>query len=156
MDEWMYRSIFPCPCRFTPGEIAPGTHWIGVSVDPRAGLDDVEKRKFLTRPLCRPACSQSLYRLSCPGFSHWWRIKRHSWVGLKMSGSGYNSIKVSLRLLLTLVRQAKQIRPSEMSRGIRCSCCSNQSTSMNVSFYQLEKTGLVQHVERRIRNPLKS
>jgi hypothetical protein len=40
-------------------------------VDPRAGLDDVEKRKFLTlpalelRPLGRPARSQSLhiYRL---------------------------------------------------------------------------------------------
>jgi hypothetical protein len=42
-------------------------------VDPRAGLDDVEKRKFLTlpafglRPLGRPARSQSLYRLSYPG-----------------------------------------------------------------------------------------
>jgi hypothetical protein len=37
------------PCRFTPGEIAPGTHWIGW-VSPRAALDDVEKRKFLTLP----------------------------------------------------------------------------------------------------------
>jgi hypothetical protein len=42
-------------------------------VDPRAGLDDVEKRKFLTlqglelRRLGRPARSQSLYRLSYPG-----------------------------------------------------------------------------------------
>jgi hypothetical protein len=40
----------------------------------RAGLDDVEKRKFLTlpglelRPLVRPARSQSLYRLRYPGF----------------------------------------------------------------------------------------
>jgi hypothetical protein len=39
---------------------------------PRAGLDDVEKRKFLTlpvlelRPLGRPARSQSLYRLRYP------------------------------------------------------------------------------------------
>jgi hypothetical protein len=33
--------------RFTPGERAPGTHWVG----PRAGLDDVEKRKFLTLPV---------------------------------------------------------------------------------------------------------
>jgi hypothetical protein len=39
----------------------------------RAGLDDVEKRKFLTlpglelRPLRCPARSQSLYGLSCPG-----------------------------------------------------------------------------------------
>jgi hypothetical protein len=38
------------PCRFTPGEIAPDTHWIGGWVGPRVGLDDVEKRKFLTLP----------------------------------------------------------------------------------------------------------
>jgi hypothetical protein len=55
------------PCRFTPGERAPGTHSIACWVDPRLAL---EKRKFLTlpglegRPLCRPARSQSLYRLS--------------------------------------------------------------------------------------------
>jgi hypothetical protein len=60
-------------CRFTPGERAPGTHWIGGWVDPRATLDDVEKRNFLTlsglevRPLGRPARSQSLYRLRYPG-----------------------------------------------------------------------------------------
>jgi hypothetical protein len=43
-------------------------------VDPRAGLDDVEKRKFLSipglehRPLDRPSRSQSLYRLRYPGY----------------------------------------------------------------------------------------
>jgi hypothetical protein len=31
------------PCRFTPGDRAPGTHWIGDWVDPRTGLDDMEK-----------------------------------------------------------------------------------------------------------------
>jgi hypothetical protein len=42
-------------------------------VDPRAGLDDLEKRTFLTiselelRPLGRPARNQWLYRLSYPG-----------------------------------------------------------------------------------------
>jgi hypothetical protein len=52
-----------------PGERAPGNHWIGGWVDPRADLDYVEKRKFLTlpglelQPLGRPANSQSLYRL---------------------------------------------------------------------------------------------
>jgi hypothetical protein len=35
------------PDRFTPGERAPDTHWIGGWVDPRAGLDDVEKGKFI-------------------------------------------------------------------------------------------------------------
>jgi hypothetical protein len=52
------------PGRFTPGERAPGTHWIGGWVGPRAGLDNVEKRKFLTipgleiRPLGHAARSQ--------------------------------------------------------------------------------------------------
>jgi hypothetical protein len=36
------------PGHFTPVERAPYTHWIGGLVFPRAGLDDVEKRKFLT------------------------------------------------------------------------------------------------------------
>jgi hypothetical protein len=51
------------PGRFTLGEIARGTHWIGGWVDPRAGLDDFEKRKLFTlpglelQPLGRPARS---------------------------------------------------------------------------------------------------
>jgi hypothetical protein len=58
------------PGRFTPGERAPGTYWIGGWVDLRAGVDDLEKRKFLTppglecRPLGRPARSSALYRRS--------------------------------------------------------------------------------------------
>jgi hypothetical protein len=57
------------PDRFTPGERAPGTHYIGGWVGPRAGLENVEKRKFLILPglelrlLRRAARSQSLYRL---------------------------------------------------------------------------------------------
>jgi hypothetical protein len=63
------------PSRFTPRGRAPGTHCIGGWLGPRAGLDDVEKRKFLTlpghelRPLGRPARRQSLYRLRYLGFS---------------------------------------------------------------------------------------
>jgi hypothetical protein len=38
------------PCRFTPGERAPGTHWIGGWLDLRVGLDDLEETKFLTLP----------------------------------------------------------------------------------------------------------
>jgi hypothetical protein len=58
------------PGRFNSGERAPrapSTYRIGGLVEPRTGLDDVEKRKFLTlpglelRPLGRPAHSQSLY-----------------------------------------------------------------------------------------------
>jgi hypothetical protein len=61
------------PCHFTPGERVPGTHWIGGWVGPRASLDDVEKRKFLTLPglelltVSHPDRSQSLYRLCYPG-----------------------------------------------------------------------------------------
>jgi hypothetical protein len=61
------------PADFTPSGRAPGTHWIGGWVDPRVGLDEVEKRKFLNLPglelpsLGRPTHSQSLYRLRYPG-----------------------------------------------------------------------------------------
>jgi hypothetical protein len=61
--------------RFTPGERAHGTHWIGGWVDLRAGLDDLENRNFLTlpglelRPLGCSARSWSLYRLRYPGSS---------------------------------------------------------------------------------------
>jgi hypothetical protein len=61
------------PGRFTPGERAPGTHWIGGWVHLSAGVDDLEKRKFLTlpglelRPISRPSRSQSLYWLCYPG-----------------------------------------------------------------------------------------
>jgi hypothetical protein len=57
------------------GEKTPGTHWIEGWLGPRTGLDDVEKRKFLTLPglklrhLGCPALSQSLYRLRYPGSS---------------------------------------------------------------------------------------
>jgi hypothetical protein len=60
--EWMYRSTFLTsalvggewstsrPGRFTPGEGAPGTHWIGGWMDLRTSLDDLDKRKFFTLP----------------------------------------------------------------------------------------------------------
>jgi hypothetical protein len=60
--EWMYRSIFPWPRHLLevsgqlhgtaalPGERATGTHGIGGWVDPRAGLVDLERRKFLILP----------------------------------------------------------------------------------------------------------
>jgi hypothetical protein len=55
-----------------PGEMALGTHWIGGWVGPGTVLNELKNRKILTlpelelRPLCRPARSQSLYRLSYP------------------------------------------------------------------------------------------
>jgi hypothetical protein len=38
------------PGRFTPGERIPFTDWVGGCVSPRAGLDDLEKWKFLPPP----------------------------------------------------------------------------------------------------------
>jgi hypothetical protein len=52
MGEWIHiltsalagsESSALRPCYFTPGERDHGTHWIGVWVGPRLGLDDVEK-----------------------------------------------------------------------------------------------------------------
>jgi hypothetical protein len=66
------------PGRFNPGKRAPGTHWIGDWVDPRASLDDVEKildpTGNRTPPLGRPARSQSLYRLRYPGSNLKFRV----------------------------------------------------------------------------------
>jgi hypothetical protein len=64
------------PAALTPGKEPPSTRWIGGGANPRVGLDDVEKRKFLTlaglelRPLGCPARSQLLYRLRYPSFHH--------------------------------------------------------------------------------------
>jgi hypothetical protein len=57
--EWSASRL----CSFTPADRAPETHWIGGWMNPRAGLDDVEDRKFLTllglklRPLGRQPVS---------------------------------------------------------------------------------------------------
>jgi hypothetical protein len=42
------------PGRFTPRERAPGIHWIGGWVGPRAGLDAVVYRKFPRTPIVQP------------------------------------------------------------------------------------------------------
>jgi hypothetical protein len=65
-DEWSTSR----PGRFTLEERALCTNLVGGWVGPRAALDGVEKRKFLTLPglelppLSRSARSQSLYGLS--------------------------------------------------------------------------------------------
>jgi hypothetical protein len=62
------RPLYPPPPRVRTS----GTYWIGGWEGPRAALNGVEKRKFLTllglelRPISRPASSQSLYRLLYP------------------------------------------------------------------------------------------
>jgi hypothetical protein len=60
-------GLLHAPAALTTGEETPGTRWIGGGVDPRAGVLDMEKRKFSTqlgiepRPFDRPAGGQSLF-----------------------------------------------------------------------------------------------
>jgi hypothetical protein len=80
MGKWMYDPrildlgiSWKQVVSFTPRPLYPrrrshpGAHWIGGWMDPRTGLDTVDKRKILPlrglelRPLGRPACSQLLY-----------------------------------------------------------------------------------------------
>jgi hypothetical protein len=73
--SWRWTVSFT-PRPLYPRGKSPGAHWIGSWVNPRACVDDLEKRKFLTlsrlklRPLGRPARSQSLYRLPYLGSFH--------------------------------------------------------------------------------------
>jgi hypothetical protein len=54
--------------RHASAALPSSTHWLGGWMGPRAGLDDVEKRKLLLLPglelrlLGRPTRGQSLYR----------------------------------------------------------------------------------------------
>jgi hypothetical protein len=60
--SWRWVVSFT-PRPLYPRERAPGTHWIGGWVGPRAGLDDMEKRKFLTLPgleLCSIVVSRTM------------------------------------------------------------------------------------------------
>jgi hypothetical protein len=82
LGEWRYSSTYSLtsaldgggwsashPDRFIPRERAPGTHWTGGWVGPRAVLDAVAKRKIPSsrRESNRPARSPALYRLSYRG-----------------------------------------------------------------------------------------
>jgi hypothetical protein len=78
MGQWIYVATFSSlemsGRLYAPAALSPSNHCAGGWVDPRTGLDDVEKRIFLTltglelRPLGRPARSQSLYRLRYVNF----------------------------------------------------------------------------------------
>jgi hypothetical protein len=57
--EWSASRL----CHFTPGERAPGTHWIGWIDLIRVDLDAVKKRKIFHCRESNPS-SPSLYRLS--------------------------------------------------------------------------------------------
>jgi hypothetical protein len=50
LDTWWRWVVSFTPMPLYPHGKSPSTHWIGGRVDPRVGLDDVEKSKFLTLP----------------------------------------------------------------------------------------------------------
>jgi hypothetical protein len=79
------------------GERTPGTHWIGGWVDPRACLDSLEKRKFLTLPgpLDSPARNQLLYRLR---YLYLWKLCRG--IDYETINELLNSIIVNLYSIL--------------------------------------------------------
>jgi hypothetical protein len=56
----MFHFFLLCNIRFR--YFFPGTHWIGGWVDLRAGLDDLEKRKFLTLPGLELTIPRSMYQ----------------------------------------------------------------------------------------------
>jgi hypothetical protein len=51
----LVRILVQLPCHFTPGERASDNDWIGGSVDPRIGLDEVANRKITARVPQTPA-----------------------------------------------------------------------------------------------------
>jgi hypothetical protein len=99
------------PNRFTPGEITPGTHWIGGCVGHRAGLDAVERKILACREsnTGHPARGPSLYRLL------FWNRIMDIYVGMHvylatMSLSTPNSVSVFL-FMADLSESYKQLRP---------------------------------------------
>jgi hypothetical protein len=109
-------------------------------VDPRAGLDDVEKRKFLTlpglelQPLSRPAHSQSLYRLRYPGSLKILLLYINI---LKINIFTFQSLALPSYICTLRLRNAEQIRqyitfkPSDNKLGRTPACvktCNGQDT----------------------------
>jgi hypothetical protein len=94
-------------------------------VDPSAGLDDVEKRKFLTllglelRPLGRLASSQSLYRLNYPSPFTWIKIDLKSFHGkCEISFLPFPYFPLLLAPVTPLLRYSSHVSNNSLSR--RC------------------------------------
>jgi hypothetical protein len=145
MGESMYRSTFSWPRYYLevsgelhapaalPRGIAPGTHWLGGCVNPRAGLDDVKKRKFLAlpglelRPLGRPASSYTDYAIPAP----WnWNVRKYNlmsyltWVRLLVFRRKERATVVRPRGWITTLTMAgtnshdsRTIKPTEVGLG---------------------------------------
>jgi hypothetical protein len=69
-SSYSYSTSTSALAALYPGERTPGTHWKGVWVGPRAGLETETRRKIIclcrrSNP-CRPVRSQSLYDWATP------------------------------------------------------------------------------------------
>jgi hypothetical protein len=101
-----------------PGHFTRGTHWRGGWVNPRAGLNNVGKRTFLTlsgleiRTLVRPALSQSLYWLRYP----------------KRQVNNWHQPK-DLRVLWTIISTDSKVQKSYSN------CSSSHITAMRIREY---------------------
>jgi hypothetical protein len=112
-DEWSASR---------PGRFTPGTHWIGGWVDPRAGLDDLETRKFLTlprlelRPLS-PARSQSLYRLRSTKAQYVHKTRP------SLAGFYIHALPRSwLVVQIVSLQRTKKLKLSELFPAALCTC----------------------------------
>jgi hypothetical protein len=115
----------------------------------RVGLDDLEKRKFLTlpglelRPLDRAACSQSLSQLpidvvysKCDGkFDSVLNYRQYyiTYCGMGIWAEAFSVLALDrardrFRVLPTLIKQSNQVSPTEpQSRsGFRCPLSGNE------------------------------
>jgi hypothetical protein len=115
---------------FISWERTSGTHLTGGWVDPRAGLNYLEKRKFMTLsglelwPFSRPDRRQSLYRLHYRGSYNKWRYLSYVFIfstasrshlgphSLYPIGSGKFRRSLLLKLVFLNLRSAVRYRSS--------------------------------------------
>jgi hypothetical protein len=115
-----------------PAALPPRTHWVGVWVGPRTGLDHVEKRKFLTllglelQPLSRPARSQSLYRLCCPGSYVWANF-------IVLKGCNRLGRRCAFGRYLMRVYYSGHVKNKNGWRGLKSAACSSAVHTLHIS-----------------------
>jgi hypothetical protein len=119
---------FHAPAALTPGN---GTHWKGGWVGPRPGLDDVERKKFLTvlrlelRALGRVARCQSLSRLQITRdvFAEDFNLKVETErTSYEVSSSRYSSVH-------TAITQHSEDKSDNSGQGCTASLVSVRKTS---------------------------
>jgi hypothetical protein len=116
-----WRSVVSfMPFRFTSEERASGTHWIGGWLSPRACVDDVGKRKFLTLPgleLQPVASSYTDCTIMVPGMAGW-------------------LVKMNSKVAVAWFKKLSPHLPEEESfSSFHCCCCCCSSSSSYYYYY---------------------